>query len=199
MAGEGMKDRHWDRLEKTLNSKLDVESPSYLLGDMMKAPLLANKDDIEDICVGANKEKDIEAKLKQVISDWSNVNIQFAVFKGRELLIKAQEAMEIISLLEDSIMIMNSLASNRYNAPFKKEILLWLWKLVTTGEVLERWLIVQNLWMYLEAVFVGGDIAKQLPAEAKRYNFVLHINAAYFIDKIFVDFQTLTKSGETRS
>ncbi|RVE46462.1 hypothetical protein evm_008872 [Chilo suppressalis] len=171
MADKSMKDRHWRRLEKLLNCVLDVESESFTLANVMEAPLLKNKEDVEDICISAVKEKDIEAKLKQVIADWAVIDLTFAPFKNRgELLIKPQDTLDIITLLEDSLMILNSLASNRYNAPFKKDIVLWINKLVGTSEILEKWLQVQNLWMYLEAVFVGGDIAKQLPAEAKRFS-----------------------------
>ncbi|KAJ0182474.1 hypothetical protein K1T71_001843 [Dendrolimus kikuchii] len=170
MADKSMKDRHWRRLETLMNCVLDVESESFTLANVMEAPLLKYKEDVEDICISAVKEKDIEAKLKQIMADWAVVDLTFAPFKNRgELLIKAQDTLDIITLLEDSLMILNSLASNRYNAPFKKDILIWIHKLVSTTEILEKWLQVQNLWMYLEAVFVGGDIAKQLPAEAKRF------------------------------
>jgi len=53
------------------------------------------------------------------------------------------------------------------------EIMDWVKKFAVTSKVLENWILVQNLWMYLEAVFIGGDISKQLPQETKRFTVII--------------------------
>lgn len=51
----------------------------------------------------------------------------------------------------------------------------WVKKFAITSKVLENWMLVQNLWMYLEAVFIGGDISKQLPQETKRFTVIIFL------------------------
>uniref|UniRef100_A0A8C0B3E1 Dynein axonemal heavy chain 8 n=1 Tax=Buteo japonicus TaxID=224669 RepID=A0A8C0B3E1_9AVES len=170
MTNKAMKQRHWNRIAETTGHQFDIESDSFCLRNIMEAPILKHKDDIEDICISATKENDIEAKLSQVADIWGSQILSFSSFKGRgELLLKGNESSEMIMLMEDSLMILGSLLTNRYNAPFKKEIQSWIYKLSSSTDIIEEWLVVQNLWIYLEAVFVGGDIAKELPQEAKRF------------------------------
>merc|ERR1719238_806532 len=57
----------------------------------------------------------------------------------------------------------------RHSIPFKEELGNMLTSLGDTGDTIERWVKVQQLWTSLESVFTGGDIAKQMPMEAKKF------------------------------
>ena len=47
MANKAMKERHWDRIAKTTGHTFDFESDGFSLRNIMEAPLLPNKEDIE--------------------------------------------------------------------------------------------------------------------------------------------------------
>lgn len=163
MANKSMKPRHWSRIMEVTKYTFEFDTTGFSLKNILEAPIRQYKEHIEDICISAMKEKDIEAKLKQVTNEWSVHELQFMTFNNRgELLLRGDTTAETIGQLEDSLMILGSLLSNRYNAPFRKQIQQWVYDLSNSNEILERWLLVQNMWVYLEAVFVGGDIAKQV-------------------------------------
>ncbi|KAJ3091620.1 Dynein heavy chain 5, axonemal [Quaeritorhiza haematococci] len=171
MSNKAMQKRHWDAIQAATKTTFNLDPEMFYLKNLLDAPLIDVKEDIEDICTAAVKELDIESKLKAVVLEWEDKSFVLAPFKNRgNLILKPSTTSEIISQMEDSLMTLASLLSNRYNAPFKAEIQTWVHHLSTASEVIENWLGVQNLWIYLEAVFVGGDIAKQMPKEAKRFS-----------------------------
>ena len=47
MTNKAMLERHWLRLEETTGHKFDVESESFQLRNIMEAPLLKFREDIE--------------------------------------------------------------------------------------------------------------------------------------------------------
>ena len=87
------------------NHKFDLERKDLALRDIMEAPLLQNKEDIEDVCISALKEKDIEAKLKMVTTEWTLQELKFQVFKNRgELLLRGDTTAETVSYFQRSFL-----------------------------------------------------------------------------------------------
>ena len=76
---------------------------------------------------------------------------------------------DVMESMEETQMALGGMMSSRYIVPFKEEVSGWVQKMSTISEIIEQWVVVQNYWMYMEAVFNSGDIAKQLPQENKRF------------------------------
>lgn len=49
MANKAMKDRHWEKLSKLCQYFFDVKSETFTLANVIQAPLLKYKDDVEVI------------------------------------------------------------------------------------------------------------------------------------------------------
>ena len=53
MANKALKERHWERLAGVTGHTFEVESENFLLRNIMEAPLLESKEDIEvrELCL----------------------------------------------------------------------------------------------------------------------------------------------------
>ncbi|CAF1397976.1 unnamed protein product, partial [Didymodactylos carnosus] len=77
---------------------------------------------------------------------------------------------EVLPTLDDHTMALQGMAASRFIGPFLSTVQQWEKSLSLIAEVIELWLNVQRKWMYLEGIFVSGDIRSQLPEEAKKFD-----------------------------
>ena len=170
LCNKSMRPRHWEAVMTVTGKEFNLSDDVFKLQHLLDADLLAHFDDLEELTSAAVKEEQVEVKLAAVAEDWADQIFAFGNYKHRgQVILQPAETGEIVEKLEDTQMALGSMATNRYSAPFREEVQEWIVKLSTVSEIIEMWLVVQNMWCYMEAVFSGGDIVKQLPQEAKRF------------------------------
>lgn len=170
LANPSMRPRHWEKLQEVTGKALSVGSDTFKLSTLLEAGLLEVADDVEDIANSSVKERSIEIKLGELSADWSVRPLTMAQFKNRgTIMLNGGATAELMEALEEAQMALGSMMASRFITPFREEATEWIARLSTISEILEMWLQVQSMWQYLEAVFTSGDIAKQLPQEAKRF------------------------------
>ena len=175
---EALRERHWKQLMKETGIEFDMNPETFTLANLFAMELHRFNENIQNIVTSASKELQIEKGVKEVLETWDKLKFDVIKYvKGtqeRGYVIGAVD--EVMQTLDDNIMSLQGMSASRYIGPFLNTVQSWEKSLSLISEVIEIWIVVQRKWMYLEGIFVGGDIRSQLPEEAKKFD---------VIDKLF--------------
>mmetsp|Transcript_17913 Transcript_17913/g.16185 ORF Transcript_17913/g.16185 Transcript_17913/m.16185 type:complete len:3436 (+) Transcript_17913:1-10308(+) len=166
---ESIRDRHWDEVMEITGSKFDYSSSDFRLQSLLDIDLVSKRDEIEEVTDGADKQLKIEKNLEDIEERWKSALFVFKEWKARNIQI-LQGTGGIMEELEEAQMTLQGMLTMRHVTPFRERATELLQLLSETSDTLERWLKVQMMWCSLESVFTGGDIAKQMPMEAKKFS-----------------------------
>ncbi|XP_019911214.2 dynein heavy chain 1, axonemal [Esox lucius] len=167
LRNPGMRGRHWQLLSECIQMNVKPKA-NLTFSRCLELGLQNHAGEISRVAEVAGKEYAIEQALDKMEREWSTVAFEVLPYKetGTYILKSPDEASQ---LLDDHIVMTQSMSFSPYKKPFEERIVTWESKLRMTQDVLEEWLTCQRSWLYLEPIFSSDDINRQLPVEGKRY------------------------------
>ncbi|XP_071441594.1 dynein axonemal heavy chain 10 [Hetaerina americana] len=172
LKNDALCERHWKELMKKTGITFDLEFDKLTLENMFAMELHKYQEIAESIIANAVKERGIEKGLQQITEVWTV--LEFSIIKhekgeiDRGFILGSVD--EILPILEDNAVNLQSMASSEFVGPFLKSVQTWEKNLQLVSETLYEWLVTQAKWLYLEGIFIGGDIRQQMPEEAATFD-----------------------------
>ncbi|XP_055373636.1 dynein axonemal heavy chain 10 [Condylostylus longicornis] len=172
LKSEALRERHWHLLMEKTGIHFDMRADRFTLQNMFQMELHRYQDVAEQILNNGNKELGIEKGVKEIEKIWAKMSFKvikhFKANEDRGYTLAPVD--EIIQVLEDNSMNLQSMATSQFVGPFLQTVLKWERCLALVYEVIDEWMACQRKWLYLEGIFIGGDIRTQLPEEAKKFD-----------------------------
>ena len=121
--------------------------------------LLKYEDEIVDIGEKASKQYQIECSLAKMKNDWEEIFFNLKPFKKTSTFTVVSFE-EPITILDDHMVITQTMQFSSFRGPFEGEIDEWNQTLLFVNDVIEEWMRCQKDWMYLQPIFDSPDIMK---------------------------------------
>ncbi|TMW64716.1 hypothetical protein Poli38472_011596 [Pythium oligandrum] len=171
LGNPAMKDRHWEKIFKALRQPW-YPGIMFTLENLIAYEALDMKDLIGEVSSTASGEAQIEASLLKIKQGWDQMQFTCLSHRDQKDVFILGSLEEILTLLEDNQVTLQTMMGSRYILGVKDEVDRWNKRLSTLSETLDEWIQCQRSWMYLETIFCAEDIQKQLPVEAQKFALV---------------------------
>ncbi|KAM4612372.1 dynein axonemal heavy chain 2 [Polymixia lowei] len=189
LKNPAMRDRHWNQIRHELQCSFDQSSAEFTLEKLVSLGLDQYADTICEISGAASKELSVEQGLRGIAETWEVTSLDITPYKDRgHHQLRGTE--EVFQALEDNQVTLSTMKASRFARAFEGEVDRWERCLSLVLEVIEMILTVQRQWMYLENIFLGEDIRKQLPREYEVFD---DINSSWkgIMDRLHEDSNAL--------
>ncbi|CAH8498261.1 unnamed protein product [Heterobilharzia americana] len=171
LRNPAMRPRHWDRIKEEMNKKFDVSSDDFTLERIIQLGFEQYSDLVNELSSAATKELAIEKALDGMERLWQNNELDMIPYKDKNTY-KIRSTDEIFEALEDNQVQLSTMKTSRFVKPFEYLVDVWERLLSLITETVEYLLTVQRQYMYMETIFLGEDIRKQLPKESAEFDMI---------------------------
>uniref|UniRef100_G1RF97 Dynein axonemal heavy chain 2 n=1 Tax=Nomascus leucogenys TaxID=61853 RepID=G1RF97_NOMLE len=169
LRNPALRERHWDQVRDEIQREFDQESESFTLEQIVELGMDQHVEKIGEISASAAKELAIEVSLQNIAKTWDVIQLDIVPYKDKgHHRLRGTE--EVFQALEDNQVALSTMKASRFVKAFEKDVDHWERCLSLILEVIEMILTVQRQWMYLENIFLGEDIRKQLPNESTLFD-----------------------------
>ena len=176
MRSDAVKERHWQKIFKSLKPGKSFSFVSLTLGDVWDLQLAASETIIRDIITQAQGEMALEEFLRSVRETWQNYSLDLVNYQNKCRLIRGFD--DLFAKCSENLNSLQAMRHSPYYKEFEDEATAWEDKLNRVHVLFDVWIDVQRQWVYLEGVFTGNaDIKHLLPLESSRFQ---NINTEFF-------------------
>lgn len=167
LASPALRERHWESLSEKIGEHISPDE-DLTLQQLLDMGIMDHFDAIQEVSVVAEKEFGLDRALDAMAVEWEPMQMELTAYRETGTYV-VRITDEIITLLDDQIMKVQTMQGSPYIKPIQKRCKAWGKRLHYVQELFEQWLKCQRTWMYLEPIFSSDDIMRQMPVEGRRF------------------------------
>jgi dynein heavy chain 1 len=167
LRSESLRARHWSRILATVN--ISVSLDHLKVGDVWYNDQFDKHFKfIEEVIASSQAEMALEEFLKQVKTVWSGLSFDFTNFQNKCRLIRGWD--ELFAKCQEHLTALNAMKNSAHYKVFKEDASLIEDQLSRLFYLLEKMVLVQKQWVYLQGIFASNATIRQiLPLESNRF------------------------------